>query len=194
VEFRKKDNRPKLKLIQGGLQCEMSFKSVRIVASPEYLPPFEVDAIAAEEDTFLIMSADTKIRETDEHIVRLMTKLIETEPEPVGSVLVRGKNPIKFLAIVHDVNQEPTWNEEWIISALEGIFREAERRNLPSIALPLLGTLHGSLEKERFVVLLKTTLERASINHLKRLWLIVPDGTSRDIIEMLKSAQNHNPS
>lgn len=188
MEFRKKDKRPKLKLIQGGLQCEMSFKSIRIVASSKYLPPFEVDAIAAEEDTFLIMSADTKMRETDEHIVRLMTKLIETEPEPVGSVLVRGKNPIKFLAIVHDVNQEPTWNEEWIISALEGIFREAECRNLTSIALPLLGTLHGSLEKERFVVLLQRILERASIDHLKRLWLIVPDGTSCDIIEMLKSA------
>ncbi len=194
MEFRKKDKRPELKLIKGDLQCEMSFKSIRIVASPKHLQPFEVDAIAAEEDTFLIMSADTTIRETDEHIVRLMTKLIETEPEPVGSVLVRGKNPMKFLAIVHDVNQEPTWNEEWIISALEGIFRETERRNLPAIALPLLGTLHGSLEKERFVVLLQKTLEQASIDHLKRLWLIVPDGTSRDIIEMLKSAQNHNPS
>jgi O-acetyl-ADP-ribose deacetylase (regulator of RNase III) len=140
------------------------------------------------------MSADTAIRETDEHIVRLMTKLIETEPEPVGSVLVRGKNPIKFLAIVHDVNQEPTWKEEWIKSALEGIFREAERRNLKSIALPLIGTLHGSLEKRRFVALLQKTLEQASIDHLKRLWLIVPDGTSRDIIEMLKSAHNHNTS
>ena len=172
----------------------MSFKSCRIVASPEHLPPFEVDAIVAEEDTFLIMSADTAIRETDEHIVRLMTKLIETEPEPVGSVLVRGQNPIKLLAIVHDVNQEPTWNEEWIMSALEGIFREAERRNLPSIALPLLGTLHGSLEKERFVALLQKTLEQSSIDHLKRLWLIVPVGTSRDIIEMLKSAQNQNSS
>jgi O-acetyl-ADP-ribose deacetylase (regulator of RNase III) len=92
-----------------------------------------------------------------------------------------------LLAIVHDLNQEPSWREEWVASALEGIFREAESRRLRSIALPFLGTLHGSLKKERFVELLRCALERMSPNHLKRLWLLVPAGTSSKILEMLES-------
>jgi len=164
----------------------MSLGSVSIVAAPKDTPPFPVDAVAVEEDTFLVLSADTKVRDSHKHIVQVMTRVIETRPEPPGSVLVKGKYPsFRLLAIVHDLNQEPSWREEWIASALDGIFREAESRKLKSIALPLLGTLHGSLEKQRFVVLLQCALERMSANHLKRLWLVVPAGTSSKIFQIL---------
>ena len=165
----------------------MSLGSLRIVAAPDDTPPFKVDAVAAEEDTFLVLSADPQVRDPNEPLMRVMTRVIETHPEAPGSVLVKGKCPLRLLAIVHDLNEEPSWREEWIASALDGIFREAESRKLRSIALPLLGTLHGSLEKQRFVVLLRCALERMSPNHLKRLWLAVPVGTNCKILEMLKS-------
>ncbi|MDY7037104.1 MAG: hypothetical protein SV375_13190, partial [Thermodesulfobacteriota bacterium] len=139
---------PCLRLIRGGLQREISIGSLSIVTGPQDRPPFLVDAIAAEEDTFLILSADTRIREPNEHPVRLLTRLIETQPETPGSVLVKGGNPLRLLAIIHDFNQEPSWREEWIRSSLECIFREIESRRLESIALPLLGTLHGSFEEK----------------------------------------------
>jgi len=183
----KTDKRPRLRLIRGGYPCEMSLGSVRIVAAPADRPPFMVDAVVAEEDTFLVLSADREVRDPNEPLVRLMTRVIETRPETPGSVLVRGKSPLQLLAIVHDLNQEPSWREEWIVSALDGIFREAESRKLRSIALPLLGTLHGSLEKQRFLVLLRCALERISPNHLKRLWLVVPVGTSSKILQILES-------
>ena len=183
----KTDKRPRLRLIRGGYPHEVSLGSVRIVATPKDRPPFPVDAVAFEEDTFLIMTADPEVRDPNEPLVRLMTRVIETPPEKPGSVLVKGKRPLHLLAIVHDLNQEPSWKEEWIVSALDGIFREAESRRLKSIALPFLGTLHGSLEKERFVVLLKCALERMSAKYLKRLWLVVPAGTSSKILEILES-------
>jgi len=184
---KKADTPSGLRLIRGGLQREISIGSLRIVAGPEDKPPFIVDAVAAEEDTFLVLSADTRIREPDEHPVRLMTRLIETRPETPGSVLVKGGRPLRLFAIIHDFNEEPSWREEWIGSALEGIFREMESRRLGSIALPLLGTLHGSFEEKSFVMLLGYILKRISHSHLKQLWLIVPVGAGSRIIDMLEA-------
>jgi hypothetical protein len=118
--------------------------------------------------------------------MRVMTKVIETRPQTPGSVLVRGKRPLRLLAIVHDFNQDPSWREEWIASALDRILAEAERQRLRSLALPFLGTLHGSLEKQRFVVLLRDALERNPAIHLERLWLVVPRGTRSKILDILE--------
>ena len=174
-------------MIRGSYPFKISLGSVDIVVSPEDSPPFPVDAAAFEEDTFLVLSADKEVRDPNEPLMRVMTRVIETRPETPGSVLVRGKSPIHMLAIVHDLNQDPSWKDEWIASALDGIFREAEIRRLRSIALPFLGTLHGTLEKERFVVLLRNTLKRVSAGHPKRLWLVVPEGTSPKILEILEA-------
>ena len=183
----KTDDRPKLRLIQGTYPLKVSVGSVDIVASPKDRPPFSVDAVAFDEDTFLVMAADREVRDPHEHQVRLITRVIETRPETPGSVLVQGQRPLRLLAIVHDLNQDPTWKEEWVASALDGVFREAERRRLQSIALPFLGSLHGSLEKERFLVLLRSALQRASAKNLRRLWLVVPAGTSSKIFRVLES-------
>lgn len=181
-----KPKKNRLRMIKGGLQSEMLFGQVRIVASPEHSQPFEVDAIAFEEDTFLIMSADKEIRDPGNNMMKLMTKLIEFEPEPLGSVkIVQGK-PLKFLAVIHDVNLEPTWREEWVEGSLHEIFNEIERLKISSFALPLLGTLYGNIDIERFITLLKRSIKKAPIKSLQRLWLIVPDRTSRDIIDLLQ--------
>jgi hypothetical protein len=183
----KTDDRPKLRLIRGSYPLKVSVGSVDIVASPKDRPPFPVDAVAYEEDTFLVMAADREVRNPHEHQVRLMTRVIETRPETPGSVLAKGQRPLRLLAIVHDLNQDPTWKEEWVASALDGIFREADSRGLQSIALPLLGTLHGSLKSERFLLLLRCALERLSTKYLKRLWLVVPAGTNSRIFRVLES-------
>jgi len=184
---KKTDKRPRLRLIQGSYPRKMSFGSVDIVAAPKNRPPFPVDAVAFEEDTFFVLSADPQVRDPHKHLMQVMTQVIETRAETSGSVLVKGKSPLRLIAIVHDLNQEPSWREEWIASALDGIFREAESRRIGSIALPFLGTLHGSLEKQRFLMLLRWALERISANHLKRLWLVVPIGTSSKILKILES-------
>jgi hypothetical protein len=181
------DNPSKMKLVQRSHHSEIWIGSVRIFVAPQDIPPFIVAAIAEEEDTYLVLSADSEVQETLEDPERLMTELLKTSPLTPGTVIPTGKHPLRLLAIVHDLDREPSWKEEWITGALDGIFREAESRKLRSIALPMLGTVHGSLEKQRFLGLLREALERISPKHLAQLWLMVPAGSTREILEMLAS-------
>jgi hypothetical protein len=184
---KKKNISAQLSVVRGGLQKEISYGSLRIVAATENHSPFSVEAVAFEEDTWLIMSADPKVCEPGEHPIRLMTDLINTASIPIGSVLVKNGKPLKFLAVVHDVDQDPTWREAWIEKALLGIFREAEHRRLEAIAMPLLGTLHGRLQPTRFIHLLDRSLKQSPLKHLRRLWLITPPHINRDIVNRLNS-------
>jgi hypothetical protein len=176
-----------LRLVQGGLSRGISFGAIQIVAAPSGLPPFEIDAIVCEEDTWLIMSAEPKEIEGPEHPIRLMTALMNAKPEPVGSVLVKGDHPLKFLAVVHDVDQDPIWNEDWIAVALSNVFREAERRKLRAIGLPLLCTRHGKLPVDRFPELLRRVLDQHTLIHLKRLWLMTSGENTKRVTAVLRS-------
>ena len=153
--------------------------------SPKESPPFSVEAIAFEEDTFLVMSADPTVRDPKIPLIRIMTDLIETRPRVPGTVLVQGDSPVRLLAIIHDFNDDPSWKEEWIEKAFQGIFEVAERLRLRSLALPLIGTVYGSLEKKRSVQLLTQSLIQRPLNDLLFLWLVVPTGQTREITSLL---------
>jgi len=178
----------RLQLIQGGLNETVLYGFLKIVPAPESNKPFQIDARVFEEDTWLTISADPKIKPAEEHPLRLMQNMLSARPEPVGSVLVQGMNPMRFLAVVHDVDAEPTWNEEWVSMALKAVFFEAEKQKVHSLGLPLLGTEHGKLEKNRFIEILSLVLQQTSFSFLQRLWLIVPEHTKSQMIAMLKKA------
>lgn len=183
----KTDDKPEQRQVPGGHRSEITIGPIRVFIAPEQWPPFVIEAMAAEEDTFLVLSADPEVQETNENPERLMAEVFATAPAVPGSVIVKGENPFWLLAVVHDLNQKPSWKEEWIAGALDRILREAESRKLRSIAVPMLGTLHGSFAKERFLVLLREALERCDCKNLSRLWLMVPTGSTREILEMLHS-------
>ena len=164
--------RPPLRLIRGGSRRKIRRGALRLVAAPA--PPFAVEAVVEEEDTYLVLSAPPEVRDEPEHPIRLMTELLEARGEEPGSVVVRPGPPLRLLAVVHDLSAEPTWREEWVASALNNVFRVARRRRLRSLALPFLARRHGKLEPERFVALLRGALERGVPENLQRLWLIVP--------------------
>lgn len=160
--------------------------SARIVAvPPELVSPFSVDALVAEEDTSLVLSADPQLKDVKETHAKLINQALASEPKMPGTVVVKGDSPLRFLAIVHDLEHDPSWREEWVARALDNILQEAEKRKLQSIAIPMLGTLHGSLDRRRFVKLLRGALEQASLKHLQTIWLIIPAGTNREVLEDL---------
>ena len=142
-----------------------------------------------EEDTYLLLSVEPDIHEPVESIGQLVGEAIKAHPSEPGSVLVKGGSPLRFLAIVHNLDKEPSWREEWVGKALEGVLRESERRGLRSIGLPFLGTLHGSLEKERFLVLLRSALERVTSTHPERIWLMEPEAEQGTLWEMFGSGE-----
>lgn len=184
---------PNLRLISGHYPQNISMGALDIVAAPEKMQPFSLDAMVFEEDTFLILSAEKKVRDPQKPLMHVLTELIEIQPETPGDVLVKGKGPFRFLAIIHDLDQEPSWQEEWIKTALDNIFQEAEKRRLQSIAIPFIGTLYGQLEKVRFIELLWQALNRFTPHHLRRLWVIVPKGTPKGAFDVFHNKQEETP-
>lgn len=155
--------------------------SIPWAVAPREVPPFAVDAVVEEEDTYLVLSADPTVREPEEPLLEVLTEVHEAEPLEPGSIVVREGEPLRLLAVVHALDEEPTWREEWIAEALRGVFREAGRRRLRSVGLPLLGTVHGRLAIGRSLELILRALDETRPGGLERLWLMVAD---RDVAEV----------
>ena len=162
-------------LLRGGADRERMVGGVRLVASPLDQPPFPVDAVVAEEDTYFVLSAEPDLRISAEHPLRVMTAAHESEPAPPGSVVVRSGQPLELLAVVHDLSREPSCDEEWVVAALEETLRQTDRLRLRSIAMPLLGAVHGVLEPSRCAELLWAVLVAGEPETLERIWLVTPD-------------------
>ena len=151
-------------------------ESVQVVMGPRAEPPFAIDALVREEDTFLVLSGEPEAqRPGSDHPIRLMTTLLDVEPHPLGSIVVRDRLPLEMLAIVHDLVEEPSWTEDWISDALLAVVKEAERRKLRTLGLEMLGTVHGTLQRPRFLQLLRQALRRSDPVSLERIWLIAPE-------------------
>ncbi|MFC1848923.1 hypothetical protein ACFL27_01830 [candidate division CSSED10-310 bacterium] len=149
--------------------------SVRIIAAPEHDPLLETQAWVLEEDTFLVLSPPpATIKIPSESMVQIMIEAIDSLPVLPGSIVVKKGYPLRLLAVVHDLNHEPTWRVEWIGTAYQKLFKECDERRIHTVALPLLGTVHGSLDENIASELLLHSLRQASPLYLRTLQLIKP--------------------
>lgn len=165
----------RLQLVSDDYGRALFFGGVRITAAPEEHPPFPVAAVVVEEDTNLLMSARAEIRAPVESFGDLVEDMASFEPVEPGTVVVQGDSPVRLLAIVHDIEQSPTWKEAWIERTLCAVLKEAERRRLGSLCLPVLGSVHGNLSTMRFARLLRVALEQHPPRRLRRIWTIVTE-------------------
>jgi O-acetyl-ADP-ribose deacetylase (regulator of RNase III) len=78
------------------------------------------------------------------------------------------------LAIVHELSADPTCRTEWIDQALRTAFVEADRAKARTIALPLLGTVHGRIPESTSFALFKAAIAASPKTHLERIWLVIP--------------------
>jgi hypothetical protein len=158
---------------------------VTIRAWPTLEAPDGVEAVAREEDTFLVLSADPEPRPPVEHPLRILTAAMEQEPSPPGSVVVREGRPLRLLAVVHDLSRDPTWDEAWILAALRALLEETGRRGLRSLATEPLGSRHGRLPIERFLALLGTALREAPPGALREVLVLAPARRSGELARLL---------
>ena len=177
----------KLSLISDDFGRAGRLGRVHVVVAPEDAPPFSVEAVAVEEDTHLLLSSEGEIEEPEEDFERLVEAAAERSPRTPGSVLIRKAKPLQILAIVHDIDCEPTWREEWVASAINGIVEEAEWRRLAAIGIPLIGTRHGNIEMRRVALWLGRCLSRTQFRHLERVWVIAPAGSEQELMWALRS-------
>ncbi len=177
---------PQLQLLPSDLEPRQRIVSISWAVAPPEAPPFPVDAVAEEEDTYLVLSAEATVREPRQPLLKVLAEVHAARPLDPGSVVVRDGRPLRLLAVVHALDEEPTWREEWIAEALRGIFRETGRRRLRSLGLPLLGSVHGRLAIGRSLELIRRVLDEALPDHLEHLWLMVADGDVSEVCEALR--------
>lgn len=160
---------------------------MRVIAAPaEHAPDFTIDAVVIEDDTCHVLGSERVARVTLEPPRRLLARAAAAQPAEPGSVVVRPGTPLRFHAVVHDLELEPSWREAWVEAALDAVFREVELRSLRTVSLPALGSLHGELRLERFTQLLAATLDRLTPKTLDAIWLVTPAGRSSDELAPLR--------
>jgi hypothetical protein len=158
---------------------------IEVVVAPER--PRAADAVVEEEDTYLVLSADPEVREPPVARLRAFHEAYTAEPAEPGSVVVRDGAPTRLLAVVHDLSQDPSWREEWVAAALRAVIAEADSRKVRTLAMPPLGRVHGSLPRERFVVLLRSALQAGAPRNLEQICLVVPDHEAEVFRDLLES-------
>jgi len=163
-----------LHLIAGDLSKIVQLGNVSIQLGPQQRPPFPVSAVVVEQDTAMVLDEEQSFYAPLDSLQRLREEVERFREPQLGSVIIQRGKPRRLYAIVHDLEQEPTWREEWIITALENLFHEAGRLHLKDLAMPLLGTRYGSLSQQRFLELLCNTLQATPPGRPLKLWLIAP--------------------
>jgi hypothetical protein len=162
--------RPRLELVGG------TARRIALIEAAPSRPPFDVQAIALEEDTSLVLSASATIREDPrEHPIRIMTALYDHVVHEPGEIIIKGRNPYRFLAIVHDLDQEPSWREVWVSQALAETLRLCDVMGITALGLEPLGAKHGRLPLARFRELLDAAQPAERAPRLQRIWLLRPD-------------------
>jgi len=144
-----------------------------VTIAPHHQPPFPVQGLVLEEDTWFALSSSPKVLEPSEHPIRVMTDAWEAEPALPGSVHVRDGHPFRILAVVHDLSLDPTWRVEWIELALRRSLEVARKRGLQALGIEPLGTVHGRFPVAEFDALLDKVLQDAPVPDLD-LWRIDP--------------------
>jgi hypothetical protein len=148
-------------------------------------PPFPVQAVVVEEDTWRLLSAPTRVPETREQPVRLFTAAIDDRPATPGSVLRRGR---RWLAIVHDIERLPTCDAAWVTRALSRVWRLAAQRHCLALAVPLLGSVHRGLDWETSLRLITDSLVASPPPQGLRIWLQTPAPLLVEIGQVLEVA------
>lgn len=135
--------------------------------------PFAVEAVVLEEDRWLVLSAPPVIREHVEHPLRIHTAVAEATARALGEVVVQGAHPARLLAVVHDLDRDPTVELADVVRALAAVMALCAARRWSRLALPLLGRRHGRLD--RAAVLAATAAALAGAAHVTAVWLVTSE-------------------
>ncbi len=177
-----------LRLVSDDYGRGLRLGALRVRAAPAHRPPFAVQAEVCEEDTFLVLSASPELEEPEADLGTLARALERWQAPTPGNVVVRPGQPLRLLAVVHDLDREPSWCEAWIEAATRTALGEADRRGLAAVAVPLLGCRHGQLDPLRYPVLLARACAGLELRHVGALWLVCPEGSERRLCAVLREA------
>lgn len=154
-----------------------------IILRSELKAPFDIQAVVIEEDTAMVLSADTTIRIYDEHPIRLMTSLLDQPPELPGTIVTRGRSPYCFYAIVHDFDQDPSFREDWVASAIELALGKCVDLGIQGLATQMLGSTYGTQPADRFLDLVTKHLSNQRLEFPRQVLILDQVALNPDPVE-----------
>lgn len=178
----------KLRLVFDINLSRVRINDIDIVVAPKRVSPFNTDAVVEEQDTALILNEPEKISTSDNKPAWYLANKLETQSLiKLGSVIKRDGESLRLLAIVHDLDVDPSWSSEWIEQALNNIFKIGDIEGISSLQLPVLGSQYGRFNLQEFLQLLVIAINKAQ-GKLKKIWLVVPQQDCSKTLAILKKA------
>ena len=176
-----------LEIVWDKADCTLTLGDINIVAAPRSNPPFRYQAIVEEQDTHLILGEQHRLTDPGKPAWYLANTLEAVRPYDLGTVVVKGHSPHRLLAVVHDVEQTPTLSPDSVTQAYLTVLQIGQSMLLTSLAMPLLGTVHGHLSEHESLQRLRDCLLQGPIAGLQRLWLILPTDSDCHCLSYLSS-------
>ena len=176
-----------MQLVSDDSKFSVNINGLEVVIAPENVPPFHVSAVVEEQDVALLLGENQAIhQDSDKPIWYLSHKLESQVLQTPGDVIVRHTNPLRLLAIVHDFDQEPSWQSEWVAQALVNIVHVVEKNRISSLRLPVLGAQYGRVNLQEFIQLFMLAFMECSTVCLKRIWLAVEQKNCQKAFSILQ--------
>ena len=91
-----------------------------------------------------------------------------------------------YHAVVHDFDQDPSWNSEWVAHALSNIAHLVDEKSITSLKLPVLGACYGRITLDEFLSLFALVFMRRPFTALARLWLCVDEAQCARALSSLR--------
>jgi len=162
----------RLHIVRNGVSISTATDSIELIPCGQSLNNPKTDILVLEEDCWQVLSSQPRLPDIDYHPIRVMTDLIDQKPLHPGDVIIRGN---QWLAIVYDLDKSPICQPEWVARSLERILALTETLKISSITLPVLGSTHGDLARDKSLDLLRDALQHHEGTHLRRVILVVED-------------------
>ena len=157
------------------LPCITTIGSIEIAIAPIEYVPDKIDAIVEEQDTNLLLTADTEINYPEDDYDSLIKQMSAVSTRKPGQIIIKQETPLRLQAIVHNIYNEPSWKSEWITNVLKQLRDIIEEHEIKILAMPLLGTYHGKMDELESVKLHYFNLASYNSTILQKIWLIAPD-------------------
>ena len=90
--------------------------------------------------------------------------------------MVKGRDPYRSFAIVHDFDQEPVCRREWVIGALKATLECCEQLRIGSLGMQVLGSRFGPVHEQWFVAQIQAMPAETPPHTLERICLMLPTG------------------
>ncbi len=140
----------------------------------------QIDAVVEEQDTHLVLGPVHPIETPAENYADLIRQAVRQQSRPAGTVwVITRRRPARVLAVVHDLDADPSCREEWVENAYVQLCAAIQAYGFRVVALPLLGTVHGGIHPARSMMLLEQAVTRTTFARLEKLLIIRPDMTEQ---------------